>query len=207
MTRLISLLIFIASFGCATAENVISDNFLDCLPEKSERINGYTRKKVENYLSTSTIHRIEGIWQFTASGVMVVVERFQSSDIPDGAACYRMVLLRAPERSVVPGLVMGYIAPTARKGVYDSRIYTDFDGQIFLDAKRFTITMNDDARLSFKPEKKGLRFSFYHLFPRLLPRSYRFGLSGEDTRDASLDGCIRVFPEPTDGDWIEPRYL
>lgn len=207
MARLLSLLILVVTLGCATAENMVSDNFLDCLPEKSERIDDYTRSQVEARLSSSTLHRIEGIWQFTASGVMVVVERFQSPDIPKGSTCYRMVLLRAPERSEAPGLVMGYIAPTSRKDVYDSRIYTDFDGQIFLDAKRFTITMSDDARLSFKPEKKGLRFSFYRLFPRLLPRSYRFGLSGEDTRDASLDGCIRIFPEPTDGDWIEPRYL
>lgn len=184
------------------AANPISDSFLDEIAVSSERVEGYTQEKAERYLATSAIHRIEGIWQFTASAVTVVIERFRSDEVPDDAVCYRMVLLRASDRTVVPGSVMGYLAPTAKSDVYDARLYTDFDGFGFLSAKRFTITMNEDTRLSFKPEKKGVKFNFY----RLLPRSLRIGISTQDTRDASLDGCVRVFPVAADG-MIEPIYL
>lgn len=201
-TRILSILVPIFVSLAVEAANPISDSFLDLIPKRSEMVADYTREKAEKYLTTSAIHRIEGIWQFTASAVTVVIERFRSDDVPGDAVCYRMVLLRAPERTIVPGSVMGYIAPTAKRDVYDSRIYTDFDGLGFLSAKRFTITMSEDMRLSFKPEKKGVKFNFY----RLLPRSLRLGVSMQDTRDASLDGCVRVFPESPDG-VFEPVYL
>lgn len=201
--RLLLLCVMLFASLAGVAVNPVSDNFLDRIPQRSETIAGYTRERAEDYLSSSAIHRIEGIWQFTASAITVVVERYRSDDIPQDAVCYRMILLRAPERRVIPGTVMGYLAPTAKRDVYDSRIYTDFDGTGFLTARRFTIAMtDDDTRLSFKPEKKGVKINFY----RLLPRSLRIGISSRDTRDASLDGCVRLYPQPTDG-YVEPRYL
>ncbi len=202
MTRALLLLALLLSTTGLSAINPITDNFLDRLPKRSERIDGYSHETAEHYLSTSPVHRIEGIWQFTASGISVVIERYISDKIPSDATCYRMVLLRAPDRSIIPGSIMGYLSPTAKRDVYDSRIYTNFDGSIFMSAKRFTITMTDDERLTFKPEKKGIKFNFY----RLLPRTFRIGISGQDTRDATLDGCIRIFPEPVNGP-LEPRYL
>lgn len=185
----------------ATAGDLLSPGLLDGMPHRSDRLIGYTRESVEAYMDSSPIHRIEGIWRFTATGATVAIERFSDKDRHPDVTLYRIVLLRTPVRTLMPGTIMGYIAPTAKRDTYDARIYTSVDGCLLTDPKQFTLTLAEDSRLSFKLEKKGISISFR----RWLPYIFRMGIRQYDTRDASMDGCLKIYP--TAAKPSEPIYL
>lgn len=200
---LLILLIFMPVLS--TGRNLLSDNdFLGNVPSRSVRLAGYSREGVADYLLHGPVHRLEGLWMFTASDALVAVERF--ADVGDRAERmprYRMVIVSSPRRTMVPGTVMGYMGVTSRKNVYDAMIYTVTEGATLTTPRRFTVRLGDnDTRLSFMPVKKGLAVSVRRLFPYL----FRVGIREYDTRDESLDGCVRV---GANGVSVisEPRYL
>ncbi len=165
----------------------------------------YDRPVVERRLDSKPLHVIEGIWQFTTDGATVVIERDTGSGSTfNQATRYRMVIMRSPVRSIMPGTLMGTLAPTAKRGIYSATLYTDSDGgSRLLKPKKFTLTLTDDSRLSFRRNGMKLHMRLW----RLLPYLSRLGIytttdrSGED-----LDGCVRIYPAPVNGP-VEPRYL
>ena len=174
-------------------------NAADRLPMRD-----YERDAVKSRLAASPLHTIEGIWQFTADGATIVIER-DHGDSPavDAATRYRMVIMRSPVRSVLPGTVMGYLLPTAKRGSYSATIYTDSDGgSRLLKPKKFTLTLTDDSHLSF--HKHGLKIKVR--FWRLLPYISRLGIYTREDNPRDLDGCVRIYPMPVSGP-IEPVYL
>ncbi|MCM1519001.1 MAG: hypothetical protein NC117_10205 [Pseudoflavonifractor sp.] len=185
----------------AISQPLLTDSYLDHIPRRSQRLAGYSRESAECYLTHGPLHRVEGIWMFTASGATVTMERFTPDDAAAPPVCYRLVVLSAPSRSIVPGTIMGYAVPTSRQGVYDAALYTSSEDASLTTPGRFTIKMgDDDNRLSFTPVKRGVTVNIR----RYLPYMFRIGISRYDTRDASLDGCVRVYPSIPG---IEPRYL
>lgn len=200
---LLILLIFMPVLS--TGRNLLSDNdFLGNVPSRSVRLAGYTREGVEDYLLHGPVHRLEGLWMFTASDALVAVERFaDAGDRAERMPRYRMVIVSSPRRTMVPGTVMGYMGVTSRKNVYDAMIYTVTEGATLTTPRRFTVRLGDnDTRLSFMPVKKGLAVSVRRLFPYL----FRVGIREYDTRDESLDGCVRVGVNGVSA-ISEPRYL
>ncbi len=200
---LLALLIFMPAL--TTGRNLLSDNdFLGNVPSRSVRLAGYSREGVEHYLLHGPVHRLEGMWMFTASDALVAIERFADGEEANGRMPrYRIVIVASPCRSMVPGTVMGYIGVTSRKNVYDAMIYTVTEGATLTTPRRFTVRLGDnDTRLSFTPVKKGLAVSVRRLFPYL----FRVGIREYDTREESLDGCVRV---GANGVSVisEPRYL
>lgn len=195
---LAAILIFCQSM---VAQPMLTDSFLDHIPRRSQRLSGYSRESAERYLTHGPLHRVEGIWRFTASGATVAVERFTPPGYDGSPTCYRLVVVSASDRSVVPGTVMGYAVPTSRQRVYDAVLYTSVEGVSLTATRRFTVKMDDDDnRLSFTPVKRGVSVNIR----RYLPYMFRIGITRYDTRDASLDGCVREFPAPSG---MEPRYL
>lgn len=166
----------------------------------------YDRDAVKARLDATPLHSIEGIWQFTTDGATVVIERdTDSGERPtsDTPMRYRMVIMRSPVRSVLPGTVMGYLSPTAKRGSYSATIFTDSDGgSRLLKPKKFTLTLTDDSHLGF--HKHGLKIKVR--FWRLLPYISRLGISTRDDSPRDLDGCIRIYPMPVTGP-VDPIYL
>ncbi|MDE6326013.1 MAG: hypothetical protein K2M02_07560, partial [Duncaniella sp.] len=102
-----------------------------------------------------------------------------------------------------PGTVMGILAATAKKDVYDCRLYTSStdDGRLLTSPKKFLLQLADDNRIVLKPYGKKLKIRWWKLFPYMFRRVF----TQDGTTPADLDGCVRVFPEPLPP--IEPRYL
>jgi len=195
------LTLFLAAF--LSCQPLAARNVLDNLPDES-RLPGYgSAEAVRERMASAPLHDIEGIWQMAGEGTLMAIERDPSTD--GASALYRMIVLRSAAISVREGTVMGYLTPTSQRGSYDARIYTGLsdDHTRLVSPSRNVITLADDgARISFKPYGRSLRFNWWRL---LLPYMYRGLVTPIERRRGDLDGCVRVYPAPSNP--LNPRYL
>lgn len=195
---------FVISFILLVSSSVLKSNdYLDAIPEYSQIISGYGQLDVENRLSQSGMHSIEGIWQFVNNGTKIAIERFNPDNMPRSEIyLYRLVIIESPNRLIKNGTVMGYAIPTAKRNNYETRIYTSmYKGNILNKTKDAILTLDDNDRLIFNEYKTGVQINLW----RWIPYIFRVGIKIKNTRPTGLDGCIRIFPTSTIP--IEPRYL
>lgn len=207
---LVSLLLClcIVTAGAKEPPKGIESKILDKVPAMSETLGGYdSPDRVIDRLSEMPLHAVEGMWRFAAEGTLMAIERCDDRRIgPEdaGTMTYRMIVARAADLTLRPGTVMGYLAPTAKRGVYDARIYTgrtDAGTQLH-SPKKFTLTLGDtDSRLAISSYGSSLRFNWW----RLLPYMYRYVISRKEKSPGDISGCLRVYPAPSIP--AEPRYL
>ena len=183
--RLLSALIGII----ALTPNIRAERYIDTLPARSVVAEGFTRELVEARLAELPALEVEGLWQMTADGAVVAIERWTPDHLPaDGSTCLRMVVVTAPNRSLRPGTLMGYLAPTAAKGVFDARIYTSLDENgVLSGAKTFRLQAKDDA-LTLTRVRGGLIVDWFRMFPYLLRRVFHYV---PDDRNG-IDGLVRL---------------
>lgn len=206
-TTLVVLFTTSAVFA-STSSKGIEAKVLDNVPRFSERLPGYdTAAEVTERLSTMPMHSVEGLWRFASEGTLMAVERVADREFSAdeaGTVTYRMVIVRAADLSLRPGTVMGYLSPTAKRGVYDARIYTGRtdDGTKLYSPRTFTLTLGDsEGRITIN--RYGTTFSFN--WWRLLPYMYSRLISKREKKAGDINGCIRVYPLPAIP--AEPRYL
>lgn len=183
--------------------SVSAEKFVDTLPVVSEVVEGYTREAAERRIAEAGPHRIEGIWQFTADGVTVAVERVEPVQSVPGNYNYRMILIRSANRALRPGTVMGYLSATAHPSTFDARLYTSEKGRRLTRPTRFTLKLTDDeSRMSFLEHKTSVKLNLWRMLPYMFRHTVRTRVN-EQARD--LHGCMRLFPDPAVPP--EPRYL
>jgi len=197
-----------AEAAAMTAPDITKKSALEGIPENSAIVTGYTHPdSVTDRLAELPLHAIEGMWRFATEGSLMAIERCSETTAGDneaGVTIYRMVIVRAVDLTLRPGTVMGYLTPTAKRGVYDARIYTGrrMDGTALNSPKTFTLTLNDaDSRLAISRYGSTLRFNWW----KLLPYMYRHIFTRKDKNPGEINGCIRIFPYPAIP--AEPRYL
>ncbi len=186
----------------------IEKSVLKNVPDRSQTITGYDNPdSIATRLGELPLHAVEGLWRFASEGSLMAIERQTSKTTGAYEAettVYRMVIVRAADMALRPGTVMGYLTPTAKRGVYDARIYTSRldSGTALTSPKSFTLTLTDeDSRLSISDYGSSLRFNWW----RLLPYMYRYLFTRRDKSPGAIQGCLRVFPAPAVPS--EPRYL
>ncbi len=162
--------------------------WIDTLPTESVVLDGYMSDGIEERMDIEASSPIEDVWKLVATGGLIAVERVESRGADVGSAdCYRMVVLRAPDRAVRPGTVMGYLQPTAAGGTYEAKIYTDTDGDGTLrGAKSFRVVVSEDA-MQFYRVRSGLSVNIF----RLLPYMFRRAVDYRPDDHNGLDGCVR----------------
>lgn len=178
------------------------------VPGRSELIAGYNEPdSVVGRLAAMPLHSVEGLWRFASEGTLMAIER-NGDKAPSGfdaeTTLYRMVVVRAADMALRPGTVMGYLTPTAKRGVYDARIYTSRldNGTTLHSPKTFTVTLtDDDSRIAISSYGTKLRFNWW----KLLPYMYRYIFTRREKSPGDIQGCLRVFPAPAIP--AEPRYL
>ncbi len=172
--------------------------WIDTLPTESVVLDGYMSDGIEERMDIEASSPIEDVWKLVATGGLIAVERVEPRGADVGSAdCYRMVVLRAPDRAVRPGTVMGYLQPTAAGGTYEAKIYTDTDGDGTLrGAKSFRVVVSEDA-MQFYRVRSGLSVNIF----RLLPYMFRRAVDYRPDDHNGLDGCVRY------RDCSFPRYF
>lgn len=152
-------------------------------------------------MSRQPLAPLEGIWELTADGAIVAIER-EPSPMRKSTATYRITALSMPDRSVAPGTLMGRAASTADARKFDTTLYTKvIDGKLQSPAN-FIITLSDDGRLSLSHYRHGLRFSLW----RMVPYMFRYSVRAIDERPKGTDGMVRLYP-PSEKSSQTPRHL
>lgn len=172
-------------------------------PSKSWVMDATTEERVKAMLAETPAPHIGGIWSATADGAKVAI----ISGTPPGLngnrdMSYLIVALRTPRPAIAPGTVMGWCVASAKAGFYDCTLFTRCHGSELTEPKRFTLRLNDDARLSLIKVRDGLEIVAW----KIIPYMFRSFIRERHDRPRDLDGLIRLWPDNT-GTPPSPRYL
>ena len=144
-----------------------------------------------------------GIWRTTADGASIAVIPGSLPDMPRNFSdTYLLVIMRSPRIGIPAGTVMGWCVPAAKKGYYDSYIFTRCDGKALSSPRRFTMHLADGSHLSMTVVHDGIEVQAW----RLLPYMFRRIVRERHDRPRDLDGMLRVWPVDY-SDPVAPRYL
>lgn len=125
-----------------------------------------------------------GIWRIGPGGAIIAILPVAAS-----RGQFDIYLLDSPDMSVIPGGKIGSAVSTGANGTYDAEF--SGAGKLISKRQRFIITLSPDGTLAFKSYKKGKKISLW----RWLPYLFRFSVSEYDTRPASVDGAVRIYPQ------------
>lgn len=148
---------------------------------------------------------IEGIWRLT-SGSMATIAIERSADCDAGDPLdrrYDMRVITAPDRSLLPGMSVGKLRPTATEGEYEADMLADppvkSAGGAMRKAgvsRKVVMRLHDSgSKLEFIPRSPKVALSAYVSLPFLFVRPSlrtRESRSGEKARH----GALRVYPRP-----------
>lgn len=187
---------FIAAMAIYAAQPLIE------LPASSTVSPGYGLvDSVSARMSRQPLDPLEGIWELTADGAVVAIER-EPSLMRKSTATYRITALSMPDRSVAPGTLMGRAASTANARKFDAAIYTKIiDGRLQSPAN-FIISLSDDDRLSLTHYRHGIRLNLW----RMVPYMFRYSVHSIDERPKGTDGMVRLYPHSEKSSQT-PRHL
>lgn len=152
-------------------------------------------------IAESGPERIEGVWRLTAPGnreLLLAIER-------DTPGEYSITIVEAPDRSLIPGTLVGRATRGADKGSYDAWLYSSSPLAALPGLRRHKFTFNltdNDNRLIFKRHRSPLAVNLYMSVPYLFLRP---SIRNERFVESTPQGAERVFPYPLPP--IEPVYL
>lgn len=192
---LIASLLLLAAAGCAASEPELS------LPDSAAVVAGCeTVDAVVARLSGRPLAPLEGVWELTADGAVVAIERVADPH-RSATATYRLVAVAMPDRSVPPGSLMGVAVETADRKRFDAKIYTKSASGRLTAPADFLLTVDDGGRLSMSHYRRGVRLNLW----RVVPYMFRYSVALRDERPRGTDGMVRVYPPSQKPS--TPRYL
>ena len=147
-----------------------------------------TRHQAREIIDNRGADPLCGIWRIGGDGALIAI-------LPETAstARFEIYLLDSPDMSVIPGNKIGSATATGQPGIYDAELAQS--QSLLKKRQRYIFTLDRDGYLSLKPYKQGKKVSLW----RLLPYLFRASVSVSDinTRPASVDGAIKVYPPTT----------
>ena len=189
---MLAAIAIVAGINVCRAQSPLSEY----LEQPSQRAKGFEPTAVDSIFADKALAPIEGVWRVTGEETLFAV-------VADpGTIFYRIIVVDATDRSLLPGTLMGAATATAQKNSFDALIYSHCSGGALSKPKRFTLTIHDNCRLVMTPVTNKLRVNLW----RLLPYMYRFSVTRVNNRPDNLDGALRIFPAASKAR-TTPRYL
>lgn len=181
-----------AGINVCQAQSALS-NYLE---QPCQRAPGFEPTAVDSIFADKALSPIEGVWRVTGEETLFAV-------VADpGTIFYRIIVVDATNRTLLPGTLMGAATATAQKNSFDALIYSHCSDGALSKPKRFTLTIHDNCRMVTAPVTDKLRVNLW----RLIPYMYRFSVSRVNNRPDNLDGALRIFPSDSKAR-TAPRYL
>ena len=152
-------------------------------------------------IASSGPEAIEGVWRLTAPGnssTLIAIERESPGD-------YVITVVEAPDRSLVPGTLIGRASRGAERGIYDAWFYASSPLAALPGLKRhdYTLKLGDEGnRLVFRRHRSPLAVNLYMSVPYLF---FRPSVRSERFVESTPQGAERVYPVPVPP--LEPVYL
>ncbi len=160
----------------------------------------YDEGEARAYCDSTTLQRIEGIWEFPGDDTRVLIRRV----IPTARLC-EIIVLGTPDCRLRPGDVIGNVRPSAEAGTYELSICRQLAKGVFSDPGHCVAHLKDnDASLTFEPRKISFKLGSMYFLPRFW-RMIRFRITKPDEEIPC--GMVKVYPSAYNGKITEPIYL
>lgn len=157
--------------------------------------------RARQYCDTTTLQRIEGIWEFPSDDTRVLIRTADDTSDAD----YEIIVLTSADCRLTPGQRIGTITETARAGTFEMSLCRQLVKGVLTDPDKCVATLQDhDGSLLFKPRKFKISLRSMSLLPNFWKR-LRFNITAPDAEIPQ--GMIRIYPVPYGSDTVERIYL
>ncbi len=154
---------------------------------------------VSSRLSGRALSAMEGVWEMSADGAVIAIER-EADASRQNSATYSLIVIYSPDRAIAPGTVMGHANDTSSTNRLEARVYTKVDGDGNLSGGTdFILELKADGRLALNGFRRGIYVNLW----KLVPYMFRHSVGYRDERPTGTDGLTRVYPP----DRYATRYL
>lgn len=171
-----------------------SGYYTDCVPDSAALLPDRSVRNQLAMMRTAHLDAIEGIWSYPDEMMTVAVERFHSPDFASRIA-YRIVMLESEDFNLLPGTVIGYIAPSADACKYELWLYSERHGAMLYTPVQFVATLKDEM-LTFR-RRTSVNVKVRVNFARFLPSLFRgVSVTPQIEREELPVGFRRIFPTP-----------
>lgn len=149
-----------------------------------------TIQQARQYCDTTTLDKIEGIWDLQADGVQVLI--YRSHTAPN--APYDLIVVNTYDASLPWGFPIGTLTPTGAPRQYTLTLYTRIKNNKPASPKTFAVQTNTEySSLLIRKPDKGFRISITPTV--LLPGLWRmFRLTWQHRPTQEVTGMIKVYP-------------
>ena len=174
------------------------------VPEQSILLPGIDLPTVKERLSISDLQPIEGVWCYPNEEMTIAIEKFNG----EGNIRYRIFLVESPDLELMPGTVIGYIAPSPVSNKFQMWLFSERNHDILNHPLECVATLSTDhSSITFDPPHWKLKVRVN--FSRFLPTLFR-GISviPEKKEEKLPIGFNKLFPTDGNGEpFTSIRYL
>lgn len=174
------------------------------LPEQSVMLPGIDMPTVKERLSMSDLQPIEGVWFYPNEEMTIAIERYDGED----NIKYMIYLVESPDVELLPGTVIGYIAPSAVESKFKLWLFSERENMSLRNPLECVATLNaDHSSITFDPPQWKMKVRVN--LSRFLPTLFR-GISvvPEKKEEKLPIGFNKVFPTDGNGEkFTTIRYL
>lgn len=174
------------------------------VPERGSLLPGIDEDSMRVRLAESDLQPLEGIWYYPNEQLTLGIERWRGDDNIQ----YRIILLDCDDAETLPGMIMGYIAPTAVPTKYQMWLFSERDRLTLLKPLTCVATLSSSGTsLTFDPPHWRVKVRVN--FARFLPNLFRaISIIPEKVEERVPVGFNKIYPEGGDGNpFMRIRYL
>ncbi|MDO4511479.1 MAG: hypothetical protein Q4B68_06665 [Bacteroidales bacterium] len=150
------------------------------------------------------LQRMEGIWEYPAEEMKLAIERYKG----EKNIAYRIILLASNDLCLLPGTVVGYIAPSADPKKFHLWMYTERSKTGLKSPMECVATLSDQATsITFDPPhyRVKVRINLVRFFTKIFQG---VSVRPEKVEEKLPVGFRKVYPANGNGEpFNEIRYL
>ncbi|MCQ2289789.1 MAG: hypothetical protein MJZ63_00745 [Muribaculaceae bacterium] len=184
--------------------SVIAHSAIAGVPKDTEILPGIDEATMKAKFAEMDLQHMEGIWEYPNEQMKLAIERYQG----EKNIAYRIILLASTDLELLPGTVVGYIAPSADPKKCQLWMYTERSKVGLQSPMECVATLSaDGTSLTFDPPhyKVKVRLNLVRFFTKIFR-----GVSviPEKVEEKLPVGFRKVYPANGNGEkFNEIRYL
>lgn len=194
----------IKAFSILLLASVIAFAAIAGVPKDTEILPGIDEATMKAKFAEMDLQHMEGIWEYPNEQMKLAIERYQG----EKNIAYRIILLASTDLELLPGTVVGYIAPSADPKKFQLWMYTERSKVGLKSPMECVATLSaDGTSLTFDPPhyKVKVRLNLVRFFTKIFR-----GVSviPEKVEEKLPVGFRKVYPANGNGEkFNEIRYL
>lgn len=174
------------------------------IPRYAHKYDGINYSFAETYCNTSPLESAEGIWRFIDDKTDVLIRKCNNDKFDN---YYEIIVLSSADKSLKPGIVIGYLFSTLDANKLKMHLYTKLSSKGIFSPQECVATLSmDKYSLSIECPKIKFRINVTGILPHFW-RIIRYKI--ENPAADLPKGFIKIYPsyDGNGSSLSQPRYL